>query len=183
MSNLENNNEELDQNDARRRDKREHLMLNLRRIFLLARYFPTRGNKARTERVCVNNSSIKAMNLDPVQHDCRHRGMWNTRNVLYLPPSSDPIVNVLLATILQITLTTGMLNCSLTNVSSAFFSLLGANRWSTRLFASSWSNYINNDEQGFTWTDQITWTIVNKKSPELTPQTFDQNQALWDSAK
>ena len=155
-------------------DKREYLMIHLRWIFFLARYFPTRGNKARTERVCVNNSSIKAMNLDPVQHDCWHKGMWNTKNVLYLPPSSDPIVNVLLATILQITLTTGMLNCSLTNVSFSSFSLLEANRWSTRLFASSWSN----------WNKyQISLTIMNKNLPELTLQTSDQIQALWDSAK
>ena len=111
--------------------------------------------------------------------------LTQSENVWYLrvPPSSDPIVNVLLATILQITLTTGMLNCSLTNVSFSSFSLLEANRWSTRLFASSWSNYINNYEQGFTWTDQITLAIMNKKSPELTLQISDQNQALWDSAK
>ena len=59
-----------------------------------------------------------------------------SQNYKVFLPSSDLRGNVLLATILQMTLTTGMVNCSLTRISTSP-SLLELRRCSTRPLASS----------------------------------------------
>ena len=59
-----------------------------------------------------------------------------SQNYKVFLPSSDLSGNVLLATILQMTLTTGMVNCSLTRISTSP-SLLELRRCSTRPLASS----------------------------------------------